>query len=313
MNLSAEQRSYETQCRFLGSTQIVITNFPSEGLWVNHIAVIVFNCIMIIPTILLNAVPMITIWKSSQLNRKPCYFIILVQSVIDLAVGVVSIPLSIVYLWSRIQPNLCSVGFFVLMFALLPVGWSGSTLLALTLERYIAIVYPYSYSTEVTKKKILMFIGCCFAAESSVFIFFLWSERLFQIYAVLKYILLFLCIAFAYMRIYLVVRKLSRSQLKPQDSSPNESLTKLKLFLSEIKQAKACFIVVVCFFALSVLPIAIGIPVSHNLNKFEDLAMRGWALTLNLSNSSANSMIFFWTKTMLKKEAIKVWKSIKSW
>jgi hypothetical protein len=245
MNLSAEQRSYETQCRFLGSTQIVITNFPSEGLWVNHIAVIVFNCIMIIPTILLNAVPMITIWKSSQLNRKPCYFIILVQCLVDLAVGVVSMPLFILCLWTFTQPSYCTVGLFLILVIFLPVGMSASTSLALTIDRYIAIVHPYSYSTEVTKKRILTFSASCVAIEISVFILSLWSQDFLHAYAVLKHILLFLCAAFAYTRIYLVIRKVSRSQLKPHDPSSNESLTKLKLFLSEIKQAKACFIVVV--------------------------------------------------------------------
>jgi hypothetical protein len=205
------------------------------------------------------------------------------------------------------------VGLFATQVIFVPMGMSASTSLALTFDRYIAIVYPYSYSTEVTKKRIVTFIGACFAVEISVFILSLWSPHFLHVYVVLKHILLFLCIASAYTRIYLVIRKVSRSQLKPQDPSSNENLTKMKLFLVEFKQAKACLIVVVCFFVLSVLPVAICFPLSHILNKFQDLAMRGWVLMLNLSNSSANSIIFFWTKTMLKKESIKVWKSIKPW
>jgi hypothetical protein len=54
-----------------------------------------------IHTVLLNAVAMITILKSSQLKSKPCYFIILVQSINDLAVGIVSIIHLISGKWNR--------------------------------------------------------------------------------------------------------------------------------------------------------------------------------------------------------------------
>ena len=157
MNLSAGQETFSTLCRILGNNISVIIKLPSEKLFINHMLAIVFNGILIIPTIILNAVAIITIWKSSQLSRKPCYFIILVQSVIDLAVGVVSIPLFIFYLKSGLRgdANHCSIVFLAFRLTLLPVGLSTITLIALTLERYIAIVHPYSYSTKVTKKKTL--------------------------------------------------------------------------------------------------------------------------------------------------------------
>jgi hypothetical protein len=61
MNLSAEQQVYETSCRILGTTNLMITKIPSEGLRINQVLAIVFNGILIIPTILLNAVAIITI------------------------------------------------------------------------------------------------------------------------------------------------------------------------------------------------------------------------------------------------------------
>jgi hypothetical protein len=85
------------------TTYSVITEFLSEKLLINHIFAIALNSLLIIPTILLNAVAIITIFKYSQLNNKPYYFIILVQrSIIDLAVGVLSIPLILVFLASGI-------------------------------------------------------------------------------------------------------------------------------------------------------------------------------------------------------------------
>ena len=232
-----------------------------------------------------------------------------------MAVGVVGIPLFIFYLKSGLggDANHCPIVFLAFRLALLPLGLSTITLIALTVERYIAILHPYSYSTKVTKKRLLMFIGCSDAVEVLVLAFSLYSKRFLEIYVVVKQTFAFMCIVVAYTRIYLVVRKLARSQCKPQDPPSEENLTRMKLFLREIKQAKACFIVVICFFVLSFFPTTAAIPFFPVLDKFEELALSAWIVTLGLFNSSANSVIFFWAKKMLKKEAIKVLKAMMFW
>ena len=310
MNSSAAQQIYETSCRILGTDHFILTKNPSEALWMNRVLVIIFNGILIIPTILLNAVSIMTIWKSSQLKRKPCYFIILVQSVTDLSVGFVGIPLFIFYLWSGLggYKNYCSLAYFAFRSILIPIGLSTFTLLALTLERYISIVHPYSYNTKVTKKRLLIFIGSCEALELCALLLSLRIHWILEVCGVIKLTSIFLFIAFAYTKIYLVVRRLSRSQRKPQDTSSEENLTRMKLFLREVEQAKACFIVVICFCILSFLPGIIALAIFPMLNSFEQLAVSAWAFTLSLSNSSANSIIYFWTKTMLRKEALKILK-----
>ena len=92
----------DQSCRILGKTHLIITKLPSEIFVINNTVAIASNGLLIIPTILLNAVAILTIVKSSQLKSKPCYFIILVQSIIDLAVGVFSIPLMIFFQASEI-------------------------------------------------------------------------------------------------------------------------------------------------------------------------------------------------------------------
>jgi hypothetical protein len=67
-------------------------------------------------------------------------------------------------------------------------------------------------------------------------------------------------IAFVYTRIYLVVRKLAQSQNKSHGAVSKGNLTRMKLFLREIKQAKSCFIVVICFCVLGFLPPTIAVP-----------------------------------------------------
>jgi hypothetical protein len=70
----------------------------------------------------------------------------------------------------------------------------------------------------------------------------------------------FFFIAFVYTRIYLVVRKLAQSQNKSHGAVSKGNLTRMKLFLREIKQAKSCFIVVICFCVLGFLPPTIAVP-----------------------------------------------------
>ena len=87
MNQSVTDQHFMTKCQILRTNQLLITKIPSERYQINNISVIVFSAVLILPTIALNLVASITILKTPQLKSKPCYFIILVQSLIDLAVG----------------------------------------------------------------------------------------------------------------------------------------------------------------------------------------------------------------------------------
>ena len=97
MNVT-EEDDFQKSCVIFGTTYLIITKLPSEKLVINQFFVIVFNAIVIIPTLLLNGVAAITICKSSQLISKPCYFILLLQCTFDLVLGLLGIPLFIFFL-----------------------------------------------------------------------------------------------------------------------------------------------------------------------------------------------------------------------
>jgi hypothetical protein len=107
--------------------------------------------------------------------------------------------------------------------------------------------------------------------EFSVIILSYAIHWLFEIYAMVTQALSFRFIAFVYTRIYLVVRKLAQSQNKPHDAASEENLTRMKLFLREIKQAKSCFIVVICFCVLGFLPTTIAVPFIQSFDQLEEL------------------------------------------
>ena len=147
-------------CQFLGRTSVVVfvKKHPSNLLFIYHLFVLSLNIFLIVPTISLNGVAIVTILKSAQLKNKPCYFIILVQSVIDLAVGIFGIPMFLVFLSARISDvSSCAVVTLALDATFLSVALSTVTLSAMTMERYIAILHPYSYTIQVTRRRLLVY------------------------------------------------------------------------------------------------------------------------------------------------------------
>ena len=308
MNLTVKDE-FKASCQGFADELFLITRLPSENLLINHIFAITFNSIVIIPTFLLNAVAVITILKSQPLRSKPCYFIILLQSMLDLAVCMLGIPSFIFLLTNAIGGiSNCLAVFLAVRFLFVPMGVSTIITTAMTIERYIAILHPYAYKIQVTKRRIL--VSVCSSAAMDVFLMnlFLRFQTLVRIYVIMKLTCFLFLTAYAYGRIYSVVRKLIRSQKKPHDETKEINLGKMKLFLQQIKQARSSFIVVFCLFTLCFLPPVIATPFVARVNEFEELGIVIWVFSINLFNSTANSVIFFWTKKMLRKEALKVLK-----
>ena len=79
-------------CTFYHMKFQSITSPPNEFV-INQIITSVVNGVVILLTILLNSVAIRTISKCSQLKNKLCYFLVLVQSVTDLLVGIIVLPL----------------------------------------------------------------------------------------------------------------------------------------------------------------------------------------------------------------------------
>ena len=180
-------------------------------------------------------------------------------------------------------------------------------MIAMTAERYIAILHPYAYTTQVTKRRLLIFV-CFTAVVHSIATAFpaRYDNKLVRIYPSMVGLLTPTFIAFSYTRIYLIVRRLARSANRPHDPASGGNGTRRKAFQQEIKQAKSCFIVVICFFTLTFLPALAAQAFFQNISKFESVAIFFLLISLGHSTSIVDSVIFFWTRTMLRKEAAKM-------
>ena len=116
------------------------------------------NVFFIFAGIILNSVVITSLWNS-QLRRKLCYFMIFVQACFDLAVVVVIHPLNILETISGWMSNL-SINFTEshwTFYIYILADFSFIGLLTMTLERYLALVYPFFHQKFVTKPRLMTF------------------------------------------------------------------------------------------------------------------------------------------------------------
>ena len=271
-------------------------------------ALIAFNSMLILLTLFLNILSLVTIRKSPQLKNKLCYFVIQVQSAVDVAVGGLSIPALLVLLVSPFWVFESCLAFRLLFVSMLAVpSCHPVTLLTLTVERYIGVIHPYLYQTILTREIILLFgIVACSLCVVSVSLLFFGGVLIALIFGLLI-LAFFVFITYAYSRIYLVVRQLDDSGKRPADSGqPNNASRRRRLF-REINHAKSCFIVVIAY-CIVLLPLAFAaIFLANGVNRGVYVC---WLHSLLMLNSSINSVTFFWTKKLLRTEAWKVIRSI---
>ena len=308
MNLTTTDEVAFRICTTLSSTRTIVIGYPSRGYFLSDVALVVVNSILVISTVILNGMSVLTIYKCSQLKEKVCYFLIFLQSMLDLITGLVSLPLFTYVIASEITgTGSCTLNGLFTQVISIPTALSLSTLSAMNFERYLGILYPFFHHTEVTKKRLLRYI--CFLSVVILTGFILWfnSSEIFGTIMAFIVIAFIATFVFVYTRIFLVARKSlcgSDGNIADVNSLPNVNR---KLLLKELKLAKTSFMVVFCF-TLCFLPVPLisFTNVKHNLHMAR--ATMYWSITTVMLNSSLNSLIFFWSKPMLRKEAMRILK-----
>ena len=122
----------------------------------------------------------------------------------------------------------------------------------MTMERYIGVIHPLQYKTKVIKKRMLMYVCGHGLGLVSVIAYSSHNPTAIEIYTRGWIGVLFLLIAFVYTRIYLVIRKLIRSEKRPVCKSDGNQVG--KQIIRECRRARSCFLVTICFFLL-LLPV----------------------------------------------------------
>lgn len=223
----------------------------------NRVALFAFNVILLFFTVFLNLLSLLTIRKSSQLKNKLCYFVILLQSAVDFVVGVFTIPMSIFYLATPLLgiQNCLAIALMYILMLVIP-SLAPVTLSAMTVERYIGVLHPYFYHRNVTKRRILIYASVAGSLCVSNIGLIFYGPSMFGVSSTIIMVSFFLFIAYAYTRIFLVVRKLARAENRPADCNQHDNQSGRRRIFQEIKHAKSCFIVVI-WYGVLLLPISL--------------------------------------------------------
>ena len=130
--------------------------------FINVLLLCVVNVIFMIAGIFLNSVVIISLRRSSQLRKNLGYFMILVLSCFDLAVVTFSHPglIASTILWS--METYQEKNKFIILANVMGqnlAGFSLSALLTMSVERYLALKYPFFHHTAVTKRRLVLFLA----------------------------------------------------------------------------------------------------------------------------------------------------------
>jgi hypothetical protein len=236
--------------------------------------------------------------------------------VTDLMAGALAIPLFTFVQASEIAGTAnCVVNFILATVAFIPMGLSLAMLCGLSFERYMGVLHPLVHRNVMTKTVMEVYLGISAVVIVLMMATSLAYPKLYFIFGPVNICISLLLMAFFYTRIFQKARKRSRLQVLSGpflvQHNPRERKKKQQ-FLKELKIAKSCFLLVVVF-VLCVVPVSIVSALSPGVStkmlpRFR--VFQSWAITICLLNHSLNSVVLFWTRPTLRREAKLVMRKI---
>ena len=278
-------------------------------LLLNGIVFCLVNVIFLFGGSFLNVVVVLSIWKSSQLRKKLCYFMIFSLSCCDLLVVVVLHSLAIFQYISWFMKGFgdYSHQFHLFLYVTNVVcGCSLFGLLTMTLERYLGLAYPIFHKTSVTKRRLVTFV---LAAQTFAVILNTIALK-FNVNMIEEpYVLPFLAV-FVFLVMVFNCKMFHIAKSRHNTSSSNG---KTKIF--EYKKYYTCLLAAILFF-LCCCPIFVyyGLFFSSILDKTSETSgcLYFWASSVITMNSTVNAIIFFWINNVLRSEGTKLVKKLSS-
>ena len=155
----------------------------------SEISLLVVNITFLVAGTFFNTVVVLSIWKSSQIRKKLCYFMIFILSCTDLLVVIVLHPLHIFYciIWyfkGTLDYEHSNVFHFI---GSILIVSSFTVLFTMTLERYIGLTRPFFHKTFLTRRRLVSFLVVCLIVLLSVELgdFILKRQSMGHIYGVI--------------------------------------------------------------------------------------------------------------------------------
>lgn len=300
---------YVAKCVWQNLESRFIVRFPSWPYYMSHLACFIFTIIQTLLTIFLNYLAVHALCKSTQLRRKTTLFLVLLLSVNDLAIGVITDPILLLHFGRELfgVKNCLGSTLKKVTLDILP-GISVAIFIVLNGEIYLSIIHPIFHKIKVTNRralKIVCVVVFISMLRSYLFAFHI-SKLAAQLFVVIFLLLTLSLLTFIHVKIAVAVYKRRRVGFvgNAQSSNVRES----KSFLHGVREAKSCLLVLFCT-VLCYLPAIIedGMP---NSSTFVIFVLNPWRNTFVLAASFLNCIVFFWRNAILRKEAKKIFRSL---
>ena len=278
--------------------------------FINLIFIFVVNVFFFFSGVCLNSVVIISFWRSVQLRKKLCYFMIMVLSCCDLLAVLINNPLlaaiAMLLLTGRLDVNSTwpsvsmrsTFAFFII---------SLLALLVMNFDRYLATSYPLFHRTSVTKGRLLTFLGILIIIEVTLAAMSVNKVIISFKFQFLIFFSLLTPLFFINYKLFLVVRSNRRNNGISRERKRRFSVTNIS----------SCLLVFVCYVALFI-PVLVNIGIKANSSDavlaVGKVHITGiWSRTISSINATLNCLIFYWKNKVLRSEGWKVIKSIKIW
>jgi hypothetical protein len=277
--------------------------------FINLIFIFAVNIFFFFSGICLNSLVILSFWRSVQLRKKLCYFMIMVLSCCDLLTVLTNSPLmaliSMSWLTGKLDGNarwphisLSSTSIFLC--------FSYFALLVMNFARYLATSYPFFHRTSVTKGRLLTLLAILIIVDVILISIFVKDFFIsYHLHCLIISILVIPAMLLINYKLFLVVRKSRKNKRISTDMKKTFSL----------KNISSCLLVVACVVVVSIpMSVNIGLRINSPETKISldnaNLAAM-WVKTIALINCTFNCLIFYWKNKVLRTEGWKVLKSLK--
>ena len=286
------------------------------NIFINALFLCLVNVAFMVVGIFLNTVVIISLWRSSQLRKKLCYFMILVLSCFDLAVVAITHPVLILstILWSMEiyhEEIVRTREYTSFLFG----GFSMFALLTLTIERFLALTCPFFHQTAVTKERLLLFQAFLMTITVSLppLAYFYKKTGIILIAVFILFpLFVFACLNY---KMFIIAKSKRNDERVSPTSTATSSNQERKIRKLNFKNISTPSMAVGCFFVCS-FPGFIYSATRLTLNKpfynRQVLLFNIWSITSFSMNSTFNCLIFFWRNSILRREGMKIAKRFRT-
>ena len=309
-------------CYSNGNSYPFVFKFPSSFAFAVHLTACILSGIIVLTTVSLNSLTVLTFWRTPRLRENASLYLVMILSLVDAGIGTFCHPfITISLIHDLMNLQACWI-YHVQSKSLRPTTvLSLSIVAAISVERYFGVVHPLIHRAKITKVKLSLLVLFIWSSCAIVSLPAHFNDNSLKILASISIVCLMLITACCYTKIahtviYSKIRRTipinAHSSTDGQNGAREKKNRKEILhFLIEIKMAKSCFLIVLCYLMCYSPIIVVSAILRNKLSPLTQFYTRTWCLLFIMLNSSLNSIIFFWRNAHLRNETKNVLKNIK--